>query len=154
MKSAKTEKGLASMVTVNGEVYLFRALLMVNRAMLAGVSRLYGMPAARIGILRSVDMAAESGIGVVEISRELGLDAGAVTRHVSVLEKEGLVTRKGSLEDKRRVSIRLTEKGRTLIRQLYDYLRTVEKAMLAGVPSSDVEATLRVMEKVYSALKP
>jgi DNA-binding MarR family transcriptional regulator/N-acetylglutamate synthase-like GNAT family acetyltransferase len=49
---------------------------------------------------------------VVELRRELGLDAGYVTRILSRFERDGLINRSRSEADARRVVVRLTKLGR------------------------------------------
>src|SRR5918999_2560684 len=55
---------------------------------------------------------------VVALRRELGLDAGYVSRVLSRLETEGLVRRSRSRVDARRQTARLTPQGRKVFREL------------------------------------
>src|SRR5690242_15335937 len=48
-----------------------------------------------------------------ELARELGLDAGYLSRLLRKLEDAGLIARQAAPEDSRQADIRLTETGRT-----------------------------------------
>ncbi len=54
------------------------------------------------------------GIGVTAIGQRLGLDSGTLTPLLKRLEASGLVERRRSAEDERKVVVTLTVSGRTL----------------------------------------
>jgi DNA-binding MarR family transcriptional regulator len=53
-----------------------------------------------------------------ELSKLLGIDTGLMTRMLDKLETKGLVERSRSLEDRRVVNLKLTEKGEEVASQL------------------------------------
>ena len=70
----------------------------------------------QMGILLSLT----SGIATTpfELSKLLGIDTGLMTRMLDKLETKGLVERSRSLEDRRVVNLKLTEKGKEVASQL------------------------------------
>ena len=70
----------------------------------------------QMGILLSLT----SGIATTpfELSKLLGIDTGLMTRMLDKLETKGLVERSRSLEDRRVVNLKLTEKGEEVASQL------------------------------------
>jgi MarR family transcriptional regulator, organic hydroperoxide resistance regulator len=55
------------------------------------------------------------GIGIKELSHMLGISSSAVTQLVDGLVKSGYLTREGSLEDRRALKLRLSEKTKNIL---------------------------------------
>lgn len=135
------------------ELHILRRIMIANREIFSGMSHLAGVPATRIGVMRCVAVAGDRGTGIMEIARSLGLDAAAVTRQVTALEKLGLVRRTEVESDKRRVAIHLTEPGEREFRRVHERVHEVEKAILASLPVEDVQAAVRVLDAVSGAMR-
>jgi DNA-binding MarR family transcriptional regulator len=135
-----------------GAPHLLRGIYRTHQAMLAGLSRVAGMPLTRLGILRGVGVSGERGMGIVELARSLGLDAAAITRQVAAMEREGLLQRSGDPSDKRRVCVRLSGKGRDAFGVLHSQIHAYEEQLVSGISSEDLVTALRVLEVVRVAI--
>jgi DNA-binding MarR family transcriptional regulator/N-acetylglutamate synthase-like GNAT family acetyltransferase len=87
------------------------------------------------------ELAKEDATEVVALRRELGLDAGYVSRVLSRLETEGLVRRSRSQVDARRQTARLTPQGRKAFRKL-DRRSAAEVGRLLKQLSNEEQARL------------
>ena len=67
-----------------------------------------------------------------ELSRECGLDAGAITRLLDRLEAKGLCRRERSAEDRRVVDLAMTDEGRQAAKVVPQVLSKVQNQLLAG----------------------
>lgn len=77
---------------------------------------------------------------VNEIADRIGMDRGGTSRSVAQLEKQGLVSRHDDLADRRRVLLRLTEKGGKLQEQIAAFAAAREERLLSALTTGQVEA--------------
>ena len=75
-------------------------------------------------------------MSVMQLSREMGVAAATMTRTLDVLERDGFVKRTTSAEDRRRMVVVLTPKGRRLAQKVekrgQEYLATLFDNIPAG----------------------
>jgi DNA-binding MarR family transcriptional regulator len=75
--------------------------------------------------------------------RELAIDAGitpsTATRILDALERRGVVRRTRTREDRRGVTITLTDRGRELLCSQHDWLRGRQRAFFEGLPADERE---------------
>jgi DNA-binding MarR family transcriptional regulator len=90
-------------------------LLRVGRE-LRREARALGASPEQVALLVSIKYA--PGIGIRELAARERVSPPAMTKHVDRLERDGLVERKPSEDDRRRVGIRLTEDGQRLLRRV------------------------------------
>lgn len=90
-------------------------LLRVGRE-LRREAREVGVSPEQVSLLVAVKYS--PGIGVNELAARERISPPAMSNHVDRLERDGLVERRPSDEDKRRVGLRLTDKGRRVLRQV------------------------------------
>jgi DNA-binding MarR family transcriptional regulator len=64
------------------------------------------------------------------------------------MEREGLVVRARSTEDKRVVNIRLTEKGERIAREIPVEPMEIFRGALAGLTATETRDLLRILTKV------
>ena len=73
---------------------------------------------------------------VMQLSKEMRVAAATMTRTLDVLERDGFVKRRCSAEDRRRMNVTLTAKGRRLARKVeqrgQEYLATLFDNIPAG----------------------
>ncbi len=91
------------------------ALLQVGRELRREARALGGSP-EQVALLVSIKYA--PGIGIRELAARERVSPPAMTKHVDRLERDGLVERKPSEDDRRRVGIKLTEDGQRLLRRV------------------------------------
>jgi DNA-binding MarR family transcriptional regulator len=91
------------------------ALLQVGRE-LRREARSLGASPEQVALLVSIKYA--PGIGLRELAARERVSPPAMTKHVDRLERDGLVERRPSEEDRRRVGVTLTDEGQRLLRRV------------------------------------
>lgn len=87
---------------------------------------------------------------VAELSRELELDPGAMTRSLDRLEAKGLVRRERSTEDRRVVHLVLTEEGRKVARKVPPVMAEVLNGHLAGFSEAEWRQLLALLSRMVA----
>lgn len=82
------------------------------------------------------------------LSRELQLDAGALTRTLDRLEAKGLCKRVRSTEDRRVVHLSLTEEGETAIAPVPGVLCDVSNALLEGFSQEEWQTLMVLLRRI------
>jgi DNA-binding MarR family transcriptional regulator len=90
-------------------------LLRVGRE-LRREARAVGISPEQVSLLVAIKYA--PGIGVRELAARERVSPPAMTKHVDRLERDGLVARAPSAEDRRRVGLTLTDEGQRLLRRV------------------------------------
>jgi DNA-binding MarR family transcriptional regulator/predicted N-acetyltransferase YhbS len=89
---------------------------------------------------------------VTELRRELGLDAGQLSRLLARLDDEGLVSRERSATDSRRRCVRLTAAGEALRATLDARSSDDSRRLLEALSGDDRERVLEAMATIRSLL--
>src|SRR4051812_28217266 len=87
-----------------------------------------------------------------ELARDLGLDAGYLSRILAGFEKRKLLKRAPSETDKRRYHLSLTEKGRKAFAPLDEGSRAEALALLQPMQGADRQRLVRAMAAIESTL--
>jgi DNA-binding MarR family transcriptional regulator/GNAT superfamily N-acetyltransferase len=87
-----------------------------------------------------------------ELGRDLGLDAGYLSRILAGFEKKRLLKRRPSETDGRRYHLCLTEKGRRAFAPLDEGSRAEIATLLQAMAAGDRERLAKAMETIESAL--
>jgi DNA-binding MarR family transcriptional regulator len=91
------------------------ALLRISRE-LRREARAEGVSPEQVSLLVSIKYS--PGVGVRELAARERVSPPAMTKHVDRLERDGLVTRTPSTDDRRRVGLNLTYEGRRVLRRV------------------------------------
>ncbi len=129
------------------EPHLLREIVRTHQVLMAGFSRKVGMPASRFALMRLLAHAA-GGAGVMELARELGINAAAVTRQVQEMEADGLVRRRADPRAGRRSHVELSPKGRKTFVEIHDRTHELERALAQVVSSEEMSAAAAVLGKL------
>jgi MarR family transcriptional regulator, organic hydroperoxide resistance regulator len=78
----------------------------------------------------------------------INVDAGAVTRQLTQLERDGLISRVDAVHDKRLTEVSLTAQGRALVRSIMKKRRAFLERMLQGVSPEEVAVFLKTLEQI------
>lgn len=98
------------------------------------------------------ELAHREDLTVSDLCRELGLNAGYLSRVVSGFEKKGLVVKSRSAEDARVARIELTDKGRATFEPLSDASQREVVAMLEQMPEPAQDQLVDAMQQIQSLL--
>lgn len=91
---------------------------------------------------------------LADLRRELGLDAGYLTRIVARLKGDGLVTGERSPDDGRRQVIRLTPQGRAVFHDMDERSSEVTAGMLGDLPEAERSRLVAAMSTIEATLAP
>ncbi|MFI0407544.1 GNAT family N-acetyltransferase [Actinomadura sp. 3N508] len=89
---------------------------------------------------------------VLALRRDLGLDAGYLSRLLTRFEADGLVARERSPGDARRQVVRLTPRGREVFAMLDERSVTEIRGLLDGLPAADRGRLLAAMRTIHGVL--
>jgi len=112
-------------------------------------SRAVGVSAEQVSLLVAIKYA--PGIGAGELAARERVSPPAMTQHVDRLERDGLVVRTPSPDDRRRVGLALTEEGRRVLRRVRSRRTAWLATRLRGLTPDDlaaVEAAVAPLEKL------
>ncbi|QET01327.1 MarR family transcriptional regulator [Cupriavidus pauculus] len=85
---------------------------------------------------------------VTDLGRELGTDAGSVTRLLSRLEKRGLIARTRRDDDRRVVDLSLTSEGEALVGKLPAIYCGVLRRHFEGFTTAEIETLRGLLQRV------
>jgi DNA-binding MarR family transcriptional regulator len=98
-------------------------------------------------MISSLDVASLS-----TIARGLGVSSPTICAQVDELEAAGFVARQRSERDRRIVELSLTTKGRRAEARVWARIGQTIGQAVRGVPSEDLETTIRVFRTIYEKL--
>ena len=96
-----------------------------------------GLTLSQYGLLEG--LANRRAARVQELAAAAGIRASTATRILDALERRGIVRRTRSNEDRRAVSVSLTEVGDELLHAEQDWLRGRQRAFYASLPPAEQE---------------
>jgi DNA-binding MarR family transcriptional regulator len=76
---------------------------------------------------------------VQELAADAGITPSTATRILDVLERRGIARRTRAREDRRGVTITLTDLGRQLLNAQHDWMRVRQRAFHASLPAEERE---------------
>lgn len=88
------------------------------------------------------------GLSQEELARALYLNKSSVTRQIANLEREGLVYRKSSPDDRRRLLVYPTEKAISLLPRLKETVCSWNDYLMEGLSGEEREQLEAIMERV------
>ena len=111
----------------------------------------HGLTHDQYNVLRILRGALPGGHPRHEIADRMIERSPDVTRFLDRLERDGLVERYKSDEDRRLSMTRVTEKGLGALAETDDAVRGVRERHLGGLPDADVAALSRICLAVYES---
>lgn len=84
-----------------------------------------------------------------ELSERVGMMEPTTTVAIGGMEKAGLITRRKNADDRRKINVFLTPKGKRLKASLLPYARDINQGAVKGIAKKD----LAVFRKVIGAMK-
>ena len=87
---------------------------------------------------------------LAELSRDLQVDAGALTRTLDRLEAKGLCTRERSTEDRRVVHLALTPEGKAATAPVPEVLCDVSNSLLKGFTEDEWQTLMGMLRRIQA----
>jgi DNA-binding MarR family transcriptional regulator/GNAT superfamily N-acetyltransferase len=106
------------------------------------------LPEARI----IYELAQREPCSPTDLSRDLAIDAGQLSRTLQALQRRQLITRKTSGGDKRQIEVTLTAKGRTTFKELDKRSQVFATDTLAQLPAERRTKLVAAMSQIEQAL--
>jgi DNA-binding MarR family transcriptional regulator/GNAT superfamily N-acetyltransferase len=100
------------------------------------------------------ELAHRRDLAASDLVRELGLDAGYLSRILRRFENHGWIAREASPEDARRSLLRLTDDGRAAFEPLQQKSREEAAALLAALPAARRPRLIDALGQVQQLLAP
>ena len=94
----------------------------------------------------------EDGLTQRELSRLIGVSEPTALQQLRKMEADGLIERRPSKSDRRKVHIHLTRRGRVLRHKLVPYAIDVNEAALEGLDPREIEQLRNTLQKVRENL--
>lgn len=94
----------------------------------------------------------EDGISQRELAERTGTTEATTVRSVNGLLKSGLIIRRRVKDDRRKMRITLSAKGRRLRNQLLPIVIDINERALSGISRRDVDITRRVLMRTFENL--
>ena len=94
----------------------------------------------------------ENGLSQLDIAKATYKDAPTITRIIDLLCKKELTRRVPDLNDRRRFSIQLTQKGRKKIDLVMPVIQTAREDAWNGLSKEDMDVLVRVLNVVFDNL--
>jgi len=125
------------------------ALLQVGRE-LRREARAVGVSPEQVSLLVAIKYA--PGIGLRELAARERVSPPAMTKHVDRLERDGLVARTPSAEDRRRVGVSLTGEGQRVLRRVRSRRTAWLAQRLRGLSPEELAAIEAAVEPLRRLL--
>jgi len=124
-------------------------LLRVGRE-LRREARAEGISPEQVGLLVAIKYA--PGIGVRDLAARERISPPAMTKHVDRLERDGLVMRTPSADDKRRIGLTLTDEGQRTLRRVRSRRTAWLASRLRGLSADELAAVEAAVEPLSRLL--
>jgi DNA-binding MarR family transcriptional regulator len=95
----------------------------------------------------------EDGVTQAELSERTGMERATVTVVLDTMERQGLVKRVRSPDDRRKIHVFLTPKGRRLRAPLLEAVANVHRIALAGISPAELERLRKTLEKLRTNME-
>lgn len=97
-----------------------------------------------------IGLCIETPCSISEIASALRIDDAAISNIVKRMEKDGLLARRKSSEDSRKLEIHVTEKGQHLAEQAYSTFRNFDKILAACITPEERKTLTHIVNKLHS----
>ena len=95
-----------------------------------------------------MELGTQSSMTVNELSEQMRLDKSTISRQVESIVSSEVATRIPNKEDRRKVAVSLSKKGRKLYNQINKEMDENFASAFAGIPSADIDTFLSVFSKL------
>ena len=91
-------------------------------------------------------------LSIKELAQKMNLDKSTVSRQVEKLVQEGIVERTAAAEDRRRVNISLTPKGKDIYTTMNQSMNDAFKTVFQSIPEEELAVFIVVFSKIARLL--
>jgi DNA-binding MarR family transcriptional regulator len=131
------------------EAEVFLNLVRTTDALSRGgeeILKLVGLSLTQYNVLRILRGAGEQGLCCREVAERMITRDPDITRLVDCLERRGLLTRSRDSKDRRIITVRITEAGRKMLKDLDKPIEDHNRNRLSHLGKSDLRKLLELLE--------
>jgi DNA-binding MarR family transcriptional regulator len=128
-------------------VYLYTE----SRRITKEVARRVELTGPQLTVLKVLESVGD--LSLSELSERIRAQNSTVTGIIDRMEREGLVVRARSNEDRRVINIRLTDKGSKIAREIAVEPMEVFRSALQSLSASEMQELLRILTKIAMRVK-
>ena len=111
-----------------------------------GILKLAGLSPTQYNVLRILRGAGESGLCSHEVGERMITRDPDITRLVDRLERRGLLARRRDHRDRRVITVRITEAGRRILKNLDGPMEEYNRNRLSHMEKGDLRKLLELLE--------
>lgn len=112
----------------------------------------HGMSQGRFTVLMLLNRDPASGLSPSDLAERAGVKRATITGLIDGLERDGLVRREDDCADRRRMTVRLTARGRQYLdARLPDYFRKVS-LMMSGLKEPERKLVVTALKKIATGV--
>lgn len=112
----------------------------------------HGLTHGRFLIMMLLGKIYPDGLSPSEIAHKIGVTRATVTSLVEKLERDGLVLREHRTDDRRAVTVRVTEQGTDLIKRIFPGHLDRVKLIMSALDEDEREQFVSLLSKVHSGI--
>lgn len=113
----------------------------------AKLFRAHGLTPTVFNAMRILVQGPKEGMRIGQVGEGLIQSVPDITRLLDRMERDGFVVRSRDLEDRRAVTVRLTQEGRRKCETLYPAVAKMHREQLSHMSDRDLKALARLLEK-------
>lgn len=117
------------------------------------LARKAGITVPQLMVMKAISQVTDEEVSLITISQKVQLSPPTVSGIVDRLERGHLVVRSRKADDRRKVSLVLTEKGRELLKSQPPALQEVFTERLEKLPLEDQQQILQVLDQVVELMQ-
>ncbi|WAM33686.1 MarR family winged helix-turn-helix transcriptional regulator [Caldicellulosiruptor morganii] len=87
-----------------------------------------------------------------DIAKELGISPSTLTGIVDRLVEKGIVNREPDNQDRRKLQVFLTEKGKNMVKKVTDFRTRVLEPVLKNLSHEEISLLIKIIQKINEAL--
>jgi len=118
-----------------------------------GFTREVGMPSSRLALMRILANPLSDAVGIMDLSRRLGVNAAAITRQVKEMENEGLLMRRPDARDGRRSYVKLSAKGLKMFKNIHNRSLDLQRMLALHINSKEMKAATNVLGRLRRVIE-
>ena len=110
------------------------------------------MPASRFALMRLLALSSVP-VGTTDLSRQLGVNAAAVTRQLKDMEREHLSRRRTDRRDGRRSYASLTPRGKKVFQNLHRRTHALESSLVSLLGADEMRQAAELLRRLRTFIE-
>ena len=116
------------------------------------VARAAGVDIERSAYLVLKRLVQDGPARITELAQHVGVEPSTLSRHVSALDRQGLVQKEADPEDRRAFLATATPRGEALVEAVEEERRKLFASILSGWDPDDAERLVELIERFHSEI--